>query len=71
MKCGICGTEGDLFSAVTRQPACSICVLTFQLRTPVVRTDVLAIRKELGLEPGHCLEIDRAKAAALLLGRAR
>lgn len=68
MKCRICGQE-DLFSAVTQQPACSICVLTFGLRTPVQQADLDKVRAALSLEDGAYLEIDRGKAAAMLLGR--
>lgn len=66
--CGICGQE-DLFSAVTRQPACSICVLIFGLRTPVTTVSIDALRARLGLSTGSYLAIDHAKAAAVLLGR--
>lgn len=57
MKCAICGAE-DLFSAVARQPACSICVLTFALRTPIKMEQVELIRSRLGLEPGSYLTIE-------------
>lgn len=68
MKCGICGKE-DLFSAVTQQPACSLCVVGFGLRTPVTQQAVDHIRQVLGLKPGEYRPVDQRAEASTILGR--
>ena len=68
MTCQICGEE-DLFSAVAQQPACAICVYAFGLWTPIRPSQIETVRAALGLDEGQYLEIDRAKAAAIILGR--
>ncbi len=70
MKCCICGTE-DLFSAVTRTPACSLCVGGFNMRTPVTLDAVAAIRERLGLAEGEYRAVDVQGEASALLGRTR
>lgn len=69
MNCKICNADDDLFSAVTQEPACSICVLRFGLRTPVQQSQVVAVREQLGLEEGEFLRQDRGALAGAFLRR--
>ena len=69
MACQICNKKDDLFAEVTQEPACSICVLRFNLGSPISRDSIRAIRSSLGLEEGMFLEQDHGALAREMLGR--
>ena len=71
MKREICGTPlgDDLFSAVTREPVCSICKLKYIGGLPTTRERIADARTGLGLKGGEYLEHDRGKEASRILGR--
>lgn len=71
MGCKICAAKGDLFSEVTGEPACSICVLRFNLGSPLQDTAIEQVRERLGLKTGEFLQQDRPSLAAAMLGRMR
>ena len=72
-KCGICGTpsKDDLFSAVTREPVCSLCKINYIGGLPTTPEMVKKARERLGLADGEYLAQDRGAEAARILGRKR
>jgi hypothetical protein len=70
-KCEICGypKEDDLFSAVTREPVCSICKVRFIGDLPTTQKRIEAVREYLGLVEGEYLAQDNATEAARILGK--
>ena len=72
-KCRICGTNlsDDLFSAVTGEIVCSICVTKFIGGLPTTEAAVAAARIRLDLEPGEYLNQDNGAEARVILGRER
>lgn len=69
--CGICGARlgDDLFSAVTREPVCSICKVKYIGGLPTSSERVQAARDRLGLKAGEVLSQDNAEEAKRILGR--
>jgi hypothetical protein len=72
-KCGICGTpsKDDLFSAVTREPVCSLCKINYIGGLPTTPGRISDARLALGLVDGKYLVQDRGAEAARILGRKR
>ena len=70
-KCAICGTdlEKDLFSAVTREPVCSICKLKYIGGLTTSPARITIARSRLGLAEGEYLKQDNPAEAARILGR--
>ena len=70
-KCEICGKpqDDDLFSAVTREPVCSICKVKWIEGLPTTPDRIKAAREKLGLKDGEFLKQDNAEEAARMLGR--
>jgi hypothetical protein len=70
-KCGICGTpsKDDLFSAVTREPVCSLCKINHIGGLPTTPERIKTARERLGLKDGEYLIQDRGEEAARILGR--
>lgn len=60
-KCGICGTpsKDDLFSAVTREPVCSLCKINYIGGLPTTPERISDARLELALVGGNTLKITR------------
>ncbi len=71
MKCAICGKpqKDDLFSYVTQQPACSICVIKCGLSSPISQASIKAARDKLGLQEDEYLKQDHGEEARAILNR--
>ncbi|KKM26514.1 hypothetical protein LCGC14_1584030 [marine sediment metagenome] len=71
MKCAICGKpqKDDLFSYVTQQPACSICVIKCGLPSPISKGSIETARDKLGLKEGEYLKQDNGEEARRILNR--
>ena len=69
--CQICGKplSGDLFSAVTGEPVCSICKHNHIGGLPTTPGLIAKARARLGLADGEMLKQDRAAEARRMLGR--
>ncbi len=68
MSCQICG-KSDLYSDVTREPACSVCKLKYVGGLPTTDARILEVRAKLGLKDGEFLQQDNPAEAAAILGR--
>lgn len=71
MSCQICGVKDDLFAVATREPACSICVIRFDIGSPISSARIVKIREDLGLKDGQFFQQDRGAEARRILGRYR
>ena len=71
MNCQICNTpqKNDLFAAVTGEPVCSICKVSYIGGLPSTPDRIALARQMLGLASGEFLKHDRGKEAARILGR--
>lgn len=72
MSCfAICGKPSgdDLFSAVTREPVCSICKILHVGGLPTTGERIKAVRERLGLKDGEFLLQDNGAEAARILGK--
>ena len=69
--CAICATpqKSDLFAAVTGEPVCSICKLSYIGGLPSTPQRIALARQMLGLKDGEFLEHDRGKEARRILNR--
>lgn len=69
--CAICGLPSgdDLFSAVTREPVCSICKINFIGGLPTSPERIKIVRLFLKLKDGEYLKQDREAEASRILGR--
>jgi hypothetical protein len=72
-RCRICGKPcgEDLFSAVTKEPVCSICKIKHIGGLPTTEERIRAARERLFLKDGEYLPQDNAAEAARILGRRR
>lgn len=70
-RCQICGkpSTDDLFSAVTKEPVCSICKLKYIGGLPTTQQRIDDARQRLGLTTGEYLQQDNAEEARKILGR--
>jgi len=71
MNCQICNTpqDKDLFAAVTGEPVCSICKVTYVGGLPSTPARISVVREMLGLKDGEFLKHDRGAEARRILGR--
>lgn len=69
--CQICNTpqKDDLFAAVTGEPVCSICKLTYVGGLPSTPDRITAVRQMLGLKDGEFIKHDRGEEARRILDR--
>jgi recombinational DNA repair protein (RecF pathway) len=71
MRCEICGTDlsRDLFSVVTGERVCSICILKFIGGLPPTQDRINVARVVLGLAKGEYYQQDNGKEAGRILRR--
>lgn len=71
MKCAICGkpSSDDLFSFVTQEPGCSVCVIKYLGASPITPELIRKVRDSLGLKDGEYLQQNHGEEARKILGR--
>lgn len=69
--CAICNTpqKSDLFAAVTGEPVCSICKISYIGGLPSTPDRIALVRQMLGLKDGEFLKHDRGAEARRILDR--